>query len=84
MWLGMSLYDVIALTTGETAKTMGVHDRLGTLKVGSVGDATIARIDEGSFKLTDSYGRSVTSRSRLTHVSTVRSGRIYKPWLRGT
>ena len=84
MWLGMSLYDVIALTTAETAKTMGVEDRLGTLKAGAVGDATIARIEEGSFKLTDSYGRSVTSRSRLTHVATVKSGRMYKPWLRGT
>ena len=84
MWLGMSLYDVISLTTVETAKTMGVKDRLGTLKAGAVGDATIARIDEGSFKLTDSYGQSVTSRSRLTHVATVKSGRIYKPWLRGT
>lgn len=84
MWLGMSLYDAIGLTTVETAKTMGVHDRLGTLKVGAVGDATIARIDEGSFRFTDSYGRSVTSRSRLTHVATVKSGRIYKPWLRGT
>ncbi len=84
MWLGMSLYDVIGLTTVETAKTMGVQDRLGTLKAGAVGDATIARIDEGSFMLTDSYGRSVTSRSRLTHVATVKSGRVYKPWLRGT
>lgn len=84
IWLGMSLYDVIGLTTVETAKTMGVHDRLGTLKAGAVGDATIARIDEGSFKLTDSYGRSVTSRKRLTHVATVKSGRMYKPWLRGT
>ena len=84
IWLGMSLYDVIGLTTVETAKTMGVHDRLGTLKAGAVGDATIARIDEGSFKLTDSYGRSVTSRTRLTHIATVKSGRMYKPWLRGT
>ena len=50
MWLGMSLYDVIALTTAETAKTMGVQERLGTLNVGAVGDATITRVDEGSFK----------------------------------
>lgn len=84
MWLGMSLYDVVALTTAETAKTMGVADRLGTLKVGAVGDATITRIDEGSFTLTDSIGRSVTSPQRLTHVATVKSGRIYSPWLRGT
>ena len=80
----MSLYEVIALTTAATAKTMGVQDRLGTLNVGAVGDATITRVDEGSFKLTDSYGRSVTSRQRLTHVATVKNGRIYKPWLRGT
>ena len=84
MWLGMSLYDVVALTTAETAKTMGVADRLGTLMVGAVGDATITRIDEGSFTLTDSIGRSVTSSQRLTHVATVKSGRIYSTWLRGT
>lgn len=83
IWLGMSLYDVVALTTAETAKTMGLQDRLGTLRAGAVGDATVTRLDEGAFEFTDSYGRSVTSRRRLTHVATVRSGRIYKPWLRG-
>ena len=84
MWLGMSLYDVISLTTAETARTMGLGDRLGTLKAGAVGDATITRLDEGSFKFTDSYGRSVTSRRKLGHVATVKGGRIYRAWLRGT
>jgi dihydroorotase len=84
MWLGMSLFDVVRLTTSETAKTMGVDDRLGTLKVGAVGDATILRLDEGKFTFTDSYGKSVTSRQKLNHVKTIKDGRVYKPWLRGT
>lgn len=84
MWLGMSLFDVIRLTTSETAKTMGLDDRLGTLKVGAVGDATILRLDEGKFTFTDSYGKSVTSRQKLNHVKTIKDGRVYKPWLRGT
>lgn len=84
MWLGMSLFDVIRLTTSETARTMGVDDRLGTLKVGAVGDATVLRLDEGKFTFTDSYGKSVTSRKKLNHVKTIKDGRVYKPWLRGT
>ena len=63
---------------------MGLGDRLGTLKVGAVGDATITRLDEGAFKLTDSYGHSVMSRRKLGHVATVKGGRIYRAWLRGT
>ncbi len=84
MWLGMSLSDVVRLTTTETAKTMGVGDKLGSLKVGAIGDATILRLDEGKFTFTDSYGKSVTSKQRLNHVTTIKDGRVYKPWLRGT
>jgi len=79
MWLGMSLEDVVRLTTESTAKIIGA-DGLGTLKVGSVGDATILRRDEGKFIMTDSVGRSVTANEKLAHVRTIRSGRVYRPW----
>jgi len=78
MWLGMSLEDVVRLTTESTAKIIGA-DGLGTLKVGSVGDATILRRDEGKFIMTDSVGRSVTANEKLAHVRTIRSGRVYRP-----
>ena len=79
--LGMSLEEVIRLSTEATAGTMGVSDRLGTLKVGAEGDVTVMRLDEGQFTFTDSLGVSVEGRQRLTHVRTVRGGKIYRPWL---
>ena len=80
--LGMALEDVIRLSTETTADTMGVGGRLGTLRVGAEGDVTIMRLDEGRFTFTDSMGVSVDGRRKLTHISTVRGGRIYRPWLR--
>jgi dihydroorotase len=81
MHLGLSLEDVIRLTTQTAAKTMGI-DKIGTLKPGAEGDATILRLDEGKFKFTDSMGVTAEARQKLNHVLTVRGGRIYKHWLR--
>ena len=81
MWLGMSLYEVIRLTTETTAQTIGRSDKLGTLKPDSSGDAAILSLDCGRFTLTDSVGRSITTSTKLSHVSTIRSGKLYKPWL---
>lgn len=78
--MGMSLPEVVRLSTAATAKTMGMADQLGTLKVGAIGDATILHMDEGKFALTDAMKVSVEARKRLTHVHTVRSGRIYRHW----
>ena len=82
--LGLSLYDVVRLSTEATARTMGMADRLGTLKVGAEGDATILRLDAGRFRLTDSAGVSVQARQALAHVKTVKAGRVHRPYLRST
>ena len=82
MWLGMSLFDVVRLSTETTAGVMGVGDRLGTLRVGAEGDATVMRLVDGRFTLTDGAHRSVTANQRLTHVQTIKAGRVYNPWLR--
>jgi dihydroorotase len=77
----MSLEDVILRSTSSAAKAMGLK-ALGTLKVGAEGDATIMRLDEGRFTFTDSIGVDSEARQRLTHVQTVRAGKLYRPWLR--
>ena len=82
MHLGVSLYNVIRLSTETAAKTMGVGDRLGTLKVGAEGDVAILRLGEGSYTLTDSIDVSVEAHQRLSHVQTISRGRVYRPWLR--
>ena len=82
IYLGMSLEDVIRLSTETTAKTMGLGDRLGTFKVGAEGDVTVMRLDEGRFTLTDSMGVDVEARRKLSHVHTIRGGSVCRPWLR--
>ena len=79
--LGMPLYDVVKLSTASTARAMGLGDRLGTLKEGSEGDVAVLREDEGDFTLTDAFGVSVQARRKLSHVLTVKGGRVYRPWL---
>ena len=81
--LGMPLDEVIRLTTTSSAGAMGLGDRVGTLKVGAVGDVALLRMDEGRFKLADAMGVSVEADRRLAHVATVRRGKVYRPWLSG-
>jgi dihydroorotase len=82
LWLGMSLYEVIRLSTETAAQIMGLEDRLGTLKVGAEGDVAILRLDEGKFTLTDANRVSVEACQKLNHVRTVKRGRIYRSWLK--
>ena len=80
IWLGMSMSDVINLSTAATARTMGLGDRLGTLRPGAEADVTLLRVDQGRFAFADSVGRSVTAKSKLSHVTTVKGGLVYRPW----
>ncbi len=82
VWLGMSISDVIRLSTEATAQTMGVGGGLGTLSVGAEADVTLLRLDEGRFILTDALGRSVTADKKLSHVTTIKAGLVYCPWLK--
>ncbi len=80
MFLGMSVYDVVRRSTETAAQIIGMGDRLGTLRTGAEGDATVMRLEEGAFDLTDSGGRrTVQSKQRLSHVLTIKSGKVYRP-----
>jgi len=79
--LGLSLDEVIRLSTSSTAAIIGDGGSLGTLRPGAEGDAVVARLAEGKFKFTDSKGVSVEGTQRLEHVATVKAGRLYHPYL---
>jgi hypothetical protein len=42
----------------------------------------LMRHEEGDFTFTDAGGVSVQARKRLAHVTTIKEGRVYRPWLR--
>jgi dihydroorotase len=74
LYLGMSLNDVIAKSTVTAAQALR-RPELGSLKPGSVGDATILSLRDGEFPLEDVLGVCVTGTQRLFSEGVVVGGR---------
>jgi dihydroorotase len=72
--MGMPLSDLIAATTVNAA--MAVHrPELGSLKPGSIGDATVLSILEGAFDYVDVVGEHLTGNRRVVSEAVVIAGR---------
>jgi dihydroorotase len=77
--LGLSLDEVVALTTAAPAQVIG-HDRaLGTLRPGAAGDVTLLALRDELSTLEDSGGERVEGTQRLVPSGTVRAGRWVPP-----
>jgi dihydroorotase len=76
--LGMSLRDVVAASTC-TAATALKRLELGSLKPGSVGDATVLSLREGRFDYVDATGEHVIGNQRLFAEGSVLRGRWFHP-----
>lgn len=76
--LGMPLDRVIKAATEMPARAVKRHE-LGTLKPGSVGDATILSLDDGTFDYVDVLGEHLEGRQRLHARGTVIAGRWWHP-----
>lgn len=75
LYLGLSLVDVVTMTTKAPAAAIGYAGVRGSLGVGARADVTLLRLEEGSFLLEDSYGATVTARERLVSAATFVAGR---------
>jgi dihydroorotase len=69
---------VIKLGTENPAAAIGRPD-LGTLKVGSIGEATVIDLKGGTFDYTDSLGESMIGDKRLLSAGVVLAGRWWHP-----
>ncbi len=65
LYLGMPLTDIIAASTVNAARALQ-RPELGSLRPGSVGDASILDIKEGEFQYEDVLGQFVTGTQRIT------------------
>jgi dihydroorotase len=74
--LGMPLADIVRAVTATPARLLGRPD-LADLSVGSVGDATILRIEAGRFTFTDSLGRTLGGDHRLALDGMVVAGAVW-------
>ena len=76
--LGMKLDRVIAASTVNAAKALQ-RPELGSLEPGTVGDATVLRIEGGSFAYEDVVGEIMTGAQRIRAAATVIGGRWWHP-----
>ncbi|MDP1841682.1 MAG: amidohydrolase/deacetylase family metallohydrolase [Reyranella sp.] len=76
--LGVDLPTVIKLATVNPAAAIKRPD-LGTLKVGSVGEATVIDVAKGKFDYADSIGERMIGEQRLLSAGVVLAGRWWHP-----
>src|SRR6476660_537776 len=76
--IGMELHDVIAASTVNAAQALK-RPELGSLKPGSVGDATILKVKEGRFDYVDVVGEHLEGDRRIVSEGVVIAGRWWHP-----
>jgi len=76
--LGMSLSEVIKASTENAAFALK-RPGLGSLKPGSVGDATLLSVDDGTFDYVDVVGEHLEGRQRITSRGVVIGGKWWHP-----
>jgi len=76
--IGMPLNDVIAATTLNAAMALK-RPELGSLKPGSIGDATILSIQEGQFDYVDVVGEHMRGDSKIVSEGVVIARRWWHP-----
>ena len=76
--LGMPLADVIAASTVNAAFALK-RPELGSLKPGSVGDATILSVNDGRFDYVDVVGEHLTGERKIASQAVVIAGRWWHP-----
>jgi dihydroorotase len=76
--MGMPLSDVVASSTVNAAMALR-RPELGSLKVGSVGDATIISIREGRFDYVDVVGEHMMGDRKIVSEGVVIGGRWWHP-----
>jgi dihydroorotase len=76
--LGMPLTDVIAASTVNAAFALK-RSELGSLKPGSVGDATVLSIKEGHFDYVDAVGEYLTGDRKISSDGVVIAGGWWHP-----
>ena len=63
LMLGVPIERVVAMSTTNSARTSGLQEQIGTLKVGTVADITVLEQVDGRFVFMDSYRKQRTGDS---------------------
>ncbi|MBI14807.1 MAG: hypothetical protein CL782_00875 [Chloroflexi bacterium] len=77
MNLGMTLEEVIECSTKTSAKAIRQEGLLGTLKPGSIGDASIIKIESGEFTYSDGENYEISASRKISPKLTIKDGKIW-------
>jgi dihydroorotase len=84
--VGLSLQDVVRMTTLAPAKALGMADRIGSLQIGREADISVLETVEGDWVFHDITGARNRGRMAIRPVCAVRSGEVMpldcgpRPW----
>jgi dihydroorotase len=73
--LGMSVEDVVALSTWNPAREIK-QEQLGNLSVGSPADIAVLRVEKGNYGFLDMHGARLKGTQRFACEMTLRDGRV--------
>ena len=76
MSLGLSLEDVIRMTTAAPAKALGLADEIGSLIAGRVADISILEVIEGEWLFRDITGGTNTGSLAVKPSACIRAGEV--------
>ncbi len=79
MALGLSLHDVVRMTTSASAGVLGLDDQIGRLAPGYEADITLLKLETGKWIFRDLPGETLTGDTALVPVQTVRAGELFSP-----
>ena len=74
--LGLSLEDVVKMSTANSAKSLGLSDSLGAIEEGREADLSVLDIAIGKWIYRDPIGGTGTGEKALVPVFAVRAGEI--------
>ena len=80
--LRLTLDESLEKVTSTPAKLLGIDDRLGNLRKGSIADISIFELKEGIFSFEDTMGKTVKGRKLLDPAAVIKSGRVFATRLR--
>jgi len=76
--LGLDLGDVVAASTINAARAMGMEEEIGSLRTGGPGDVTVLELVDGDFTLLDAEDKPLQMSQRLELRLTVCGGEVLK------
>ena len=76
MALGLSLDEVVEMSTINPACALGIDNRAGSLQCGMDADVSILELNSGKWEMEDSIGQTMLATSLLTPRTTIKSGLV--------